>query len=166
MTTTPSNVNAYLRTKVMTASPEELRLMLLDGAIKFARQAAEGLASRHPEQTFTGFERCRAIVLELINSVRPDVDPDLCQRVSSLYTFIFGELVNANLEKDSAKLAKVIELLEFERQTWALLMDRLAEERVAANAARAVLGGDSGEEPEAPARTSAPSERISLSIQG
>ena len=28
--------NAYLRTKVMTASPEELRLMLLDGAIRFA----------------------------------------------------------------------------------------------------------------------------------
>ena len=38
--------NAYLRTKVMTASPAELRLMLLDGAIKFANQAREGLQAK------------------------------------------------------------------------------------------------------------------------
>src|SRR5690606_22198299 len=92
-TASPANANAYLRTKVMTASPEELRLMLLDGAIKFARQAAEGLATGNIELRYTGFERCRNIVLELINSVRPEVDPTLCQKVTSLYTFIFSELV-------------------------------------------------------------------------
>ena len=30
---------AYLKTKVLTASPAELRLMLIDGAIRFSEQA-------------------------------------------------------------------------------------------------------------------------------
>ncbi|MEO1059304.1 MAG: flagellar export chaperone FliS, partial [Actinomycetota bacterium] len=34
----PQGPNPYLKTKVMTASPEELRLMLYDGALKFCRQ--------------------------------------------------------------------------------------------------------------------------------
>ncbi len=159
-TATPANANVYLRTKVMTASPEELRLMLLDGAIKFARQAAEGLATGNIELRYTGFERCRAIVLELMNSVRPEVDPTLCQKVTGLYTFIFGELVNANLEKDAARLQKAIELLEFERETWVMLMEKLAEERAAAAAARAALG-DAAEPVPAPAP-----DRPSLSLQG
>ena len=42
-TVTVKPVNEYLRTRVLTASPEELRLMLLDGALKYAMQAREGL---------------------------------------------------------------------------------------------------------------------------
>lgn len=151
--TTPS-VNPYLRTKILTASPEELRLMLLDGAIKFARQAREGLEQKNYEQSFTGFERARAIVLELMSSIRPDIDPDLCQKISGLYTFIFSELVNASFEKSVARCDKAIELLEYERETWKQLMDRLAEERAADAKARAALES----EPEG--------ERTALSVQG
>ena len=87
--------NAYLQTKVLTASPEELRLMLLDGAIKFCRQGREGLAARNYEASYNGFTRCRAILVELITSMRTDVDPDLCGKVSSLYTFMIRELLEA-----------------------------------------------------------------------
>ena len=41
------NANAYLRTQVMSASPAELRMMLLDGAVKFARQGRQGLAEQN-----------------------------------------------------------------------------------------------------------------------
>lgn len=128
-------VNAYLRTKVLTASPEELRLLLLDGAIKFARQGREGLASRNYEASYAGISQCRNIILELINTMRPEHDPVLCERIGALYTFLYSELVTASLERDIARLDRVIELIEYERETWAMLMQQLATERAGANPA-------------------------------
>lgn len=121
--------NAYLRTRVMTATPEELRLMLLDGAIKFARQAEYGLDNKDYEASFAGFSQCRDIVLELMRTIDDKHDPDLANRVRSLYAFLYTELVEASFDKDKPRLLKAIELLEYERETWKLLMDKLAEER-------------------------------------
>jgi flagellar protein FliS len=120
---------AYLRSKVMTASPEELRLMLLDGALRFAHQARNGLGSKNYEAAYSGFTQCRAIIMELATSMNEAAAPELTEKVKSLYTFFYSELVQASFERDVARLDKVIELLEFERETWAMLMDKLAEER-------------------------------------
>ena len=159
MTPDPPNtsVNAYLRTQVLTASPEQLRLMLLDGAIRFIRQGRAGLAEKNFEASYDGFTKCRSILIELLNSMRPDVDPDLCARVSGLYTFIYQVTVEASLEKDIAKADKAIQMLDFERETWVLAMDKLTEER------RREASGD-GEA--APAATATKAERRALSIQG
>ena len=61
--------NAYLQTRVLTASPADLRLMLLDGAIKFAGQARTGLEQKDYEATYNGISRCQAILMELINAL-------------------------------------------------------------------------------------------------
>lgn len=132
---------AYLRSKVMSASPEELRLMLLDGALRFAHQARNGLEAHNPEMTYTGFTQCRAIIAELINTVNDAAAPELAGKVKSLYTFFFTELIQASLERDAARVDKVIELLEYERETWTMLMDRLAEERGAGQASGAEQAG-------------------------
>jgi flagellar protein FliS len=129
MTAENATVNAYLRTKVLTAPPEQLRLMLIEGAIKFTRQGVEAMKAKDWEGVYNGYSQARSIVLELMNSVRPDVDPELCTRVSSLYLFLFQQLVDSGFEKDTAKGEKVIELLEYERETWVLLLDRLQQER-------------------------------------
>lgn len=155
-----SGVNAYLRTRVLTATPEQLRLMLLEGAVRFARAGREGLEIKNYEQSYDGFTKCRNILVELMNSMRPEVDPDLCKRVNALYTFLYIHLTEASLEKDSRKADEVIELLEYERQTWILLMDKLAAER--AGAAPASVP--------APVATAAASAtgapRVALSVQG
>lgn len=129
--------NAYLKTRVLTASPAELRQLLLDGAVRFARQAREGLETKDWEKSYEGFSSCRNIVMELINSMKPDVDPDLCGRLSSLYTFIYSELVYASHERDIARLDKTIELLEYERETWSLLLQQITAERTGAGASAA-----------------------------
>lgn len=123
------SATAYLRTKVLTASPEELRLMLLDGAIKFARQGQEGLDKKDHEAVYTGFTKCRNIILELMNSVRADAAPDLKQKINGVYTFMYLHLTEASFEKDAVKAARVIDLLEYERETWVLAMQKVAEER-------------------------------------
>lgn len=109
--------------------------MLLDGAIKFARQGLEGIESKNYEQSFTGVSQCRNIVLELLNTIRDGDDPDLAHRVRSVYSFLYTELIEVGMKRDADRLEKVIELLEFERETWVMLMSKLIEDRKSARSA-------------------------------
>ena len=119
--------NAYLTTQVMTASPEQLRLLLLEGSVRFARQAKDGLERGDHEAAHSGFTQCRNIILELINTIRPEAAPELAERVKSLYTFFYQELVESSLQKEPERVGKIIELLEYEVETWKLLLDELAQ---------------------------------------
>ena len=130
-------VNPYLRTKIMTASSEELRLLLYDGAIKFCHHARSAIADVNFEDSYNSLMRAQKIVLELSTSLKHDVDPDLCGKLSALYTFIYRKLVDANVNRDPEAIEEAIKLLEYERQTWQMLMKRLAE-----TAAKAAPGGE------------------------
>ncbi len=124
--------NAYLRTKVMTANPAELRLMLFDGAIKFAEQGRAGLAERDYEQAYNGITRCQDIVMELLNTLQPSQQPEICKNLAALYTFMYTRLVNATTEREPGMVDEVIELLRYERETWQMVLDRLVEENASA----------------------------------
>lgn len=124
-----NTANAYLRTKVMTASPEELRLMLLDGAVKFAKQAQAGLEQAHPEMIYLGFTQCRDIVLELLSTIKDEPAPQIAKSMRELYTFMYSELVKASTDSDMDRLQGVIGLLEYDRETWILTMEQLVIER-------------------------------------
>ena len=43
---TPQAANQYLRTKVLTATPEQLQMMLFDGALVFCEQARLALMAQ------------------------------------------------------------------------------------------------------------------------
>ncbi|MCC6322484.1 MAG: flagellar export chaperone FliS [Phycisphaerales bacterium] len=119
---------AYLQTQVLTASPAKLRLLLLDGALRFLQQGRDGLVRKDYSASYEGFSQTRNIIVELISSMRVQEAPELCARVRSLYTFIFQTVVEASLEKDITKADKAIELVQFERETWVLAMEKLASD--------------------------------------
>lgn len=126
-----NQANAYLKTRVMSATPEELRLLLLEGALKFARQGLDGIKRVDHEAAYSGISQCRNIIFELMTSIRNDVDPELASKVRALYSFMYSLSIEAGHEKDASKIEKLIELLDYERETWVLLMNRLASERTA-----------------------------------
>lgn len=157
-----ANVNAYLRTKVLTAPPEELRLLLLDGAVKFATQGREGLATKNYEMSFNGISQCRDIVVELMTTIAPTVDAELAAKVRGVFSFLFTELTEASLEKNPARLDKVIDILQFERETWVLAMQKIAQERAAGAAGP---NSPTNAAPVSTAVASAPSApRVSVSL--
>ena len=129
MSADPHKANAYLKTKVLSATPEELRLMLLDGALRFARIGREGIVQKEHEKAFENIIKAKDIILELINILRPDVDPALCAKLSGLYTFMYQRLTDANMQHTVDGVDEVIGLLEYERETWVLLMDKIRSER-------------------------------------
>ena len=125
---TQNRANPYLKTKILTATAEELRLMLYDGAVRFCRQGQEALEREDREASFESLMRAQKIVLELSTSLNHQVAPELCEKLSALYTYIYKLLVDANVDRDSAKVAQAIELLNYERETWQMLMKKLAAE--------------------------------------
>lgn len=147
----------YLRNAVMTASPEQLQLMLYDGAIRFTRQGIEGLKAKNYEEVFNGLNRAQKIVFELLGSLNYEVDRSLCTKMAGLYNFIYRRLIDANVKRDIALAEDALRLLEYQRETWVMLMDRIRREREPAAATRA--------EP-APAARSSDEEYGSLSLQG
>ena len=141
-------VNPYLRTKIMTGSPEELRLLLYDGAIKFCHHARSAIADGNVEDSYNSLMRAQKIVLELSTSLNHQVAPDLCQQLAAIYMFIYRRLVDASLNRDKAAVDDAVRLLEYEKQTWQMLMqqtaptsDRDMPDRVAIDADRQHDGG-------------------------
>ena len=126
-TTINEQAGAYLRNRVMTANPEELRLMLIEGAIRFARMAMDGLHQQDYEKVYDGLSQCQPILLELINALDKKQDPELCARLSGLYAFMYNRTIDASAEKNPDYLNEVIELLEYERETWIMLMQQLGD---------------------------------------
>ncbi len=120
--------NPYLKTKIMTASPQELRLMLYEGAIKFCHQAKNSLAEENFEESYNALMRAQKIVLELSTSLKHEAAPQLCEKLGALYTYIYRLLVDANIGRKAKPIDEALELLQYERQTWQMLMEKLAAE--------------------------------------
>ncbi len=106
--------------------------MLLDGAIRFAEKGREGLVRADYEMVYDGISRCQSILMELINSLRPEHDSEVCKRLSGLYTFLYTRLMEASRIKEPALVEDVIRLLQYERETWSMLVQKLADENAAA----------------------------------
>src|SRR3954447_5896498 len=119
----------YLRTRVLTATPEQLQMMLFDGAVRFAEQARLGLEQKNWETSYTNISRCQKIIVELTASLRHDVDPVLCSKLASLYTYAYKKMVEANVDHTIESLDEAIGVLKYQRETWALLLDKLGKDK-------------------------------------
>lgn len=126
--------NPYFRTKVLTASPEELRLMLIDGCIRFLRDGRAALEAKNFEKVFEHFTNARNILVELTTSLKREIDPDLCNKLEAIYTYVLRLTVDGSFDKNLQKIDEAIELMEFDRETWVMLMEKLAGERAGAAA--------------------------------
>src|SRR5271163_495679 len=93
----PQAAQTYLKTRVMTATPEQLQMMLFDGALRFGEQAKQALAKKDFEQVYLNLSRAQKIVMELMTSLKPDVFPELCSKLKGIYLYVYKRLVEANL---------------------------------------------------------------------
>lgn len=116
--------DAYLETQVATATPQKLRLLLVEGAIRWARRTLELWQENQAEPALEALIRCREIIAELLSGVRPDGSA-LCKQVTGIYAFLFQRLTEAQLHHQPGILEEVIEVLEEERLTWQQLCQQM-----------------------------------------
>ena len=117
----------YLETQVRTATPQKLRLMLIENAIRFGRQALELWSDDDKRQECcTALARCNDILTELYSSVR-DEETTVVQQVRAIYRFLLTELAQASSSQDPQSLCQVIDVLETERETWRQICAQIPE---------------------------------------
>lgn len=121
----------YLETQVVTASPERLHLMVVDGAIRFARQGEQALAAQNRELAMTALDRSRSCVNELLSGIVADPNPELAERLKALFLFVHRGLVRAELTNNPQLAREALSILEIHRETWLALIDRLQPPAVA-----------------------------------
>lgn len=120
-------IDSYLETEVLTASPHRLHLIVVDGAVRHARQAREAIERGNREEIYLALNRSREFVAELIGGIRVDAMPEMAERFKSLLAFVYRNLALADLETSVQRVDDAIRILEIHRETWLQVGHQLVE---------------------------------------
>jgi flagellar protein FliS len=131
----PQAAQQYLKTRVMTATPEQLQIMLYDGAIRFIEQAKVGIEKRNYEQLYINITKAQKIVTELLGALKPEVYPELCERLAAVYRYVYRRLVEGSKDKKVECFDEAVKLLRYQRETWTMVLDQAGKEKAAKAAA-------------------------------
>jgi flagellar secretion chaperone FliS len=114
----PAAPNAYRESAVLTATPEQLVVMLYDGANRFLTQSA--IAMREGRAGLAGekLRRAEAIIDELLATLDMSVG-EIAERLQALYLFFKDHLMAARLGQDATKVDEVARLMRELRSAWA-----------------------------------------------
>lgn len=108
---------------IMTASPQELTLMLYDGAIKFGNQASVALEAQDYAKAHNYIMRVEDIIEEL--QITLDMEYSVSEGLYLMYDYIYRQLINANIKKDKELLVEAIGLIREIRNTWKEAMQQM-----------------------------------------
>lgn len=111
---------AYQNSKIMTASPAELILMLYDGAIKFSNIAVVAIEKNDIEKAHNNIIKTERI----INEFRSSLDPKypVSKDFDAVYVYLIRRLHEANIKKDAEIMEEVLKHLRTMRDTWKEVM--------------------------------------------
>jgi flagellar protein FliS len=132
-----SAAEEYLESRVLTAPPERLHLIVVEAALRFAKIGAQALRDRKFDRSFASLSKARDCVNELMCSVQGDSQPELANRLKSLFLFCHRALLQADLEHEPRHADDAVRVLEIHRETWLELIGRLAQPGAQAAAAQA-----------------------------
>ena len=111
-----ASAKAYKNQQVMTASPQELTLMLYNGAIRFTSESIIALENNDLSKSHSSNLRAQDIVREFIYTL--DKQYEISQTWAALYEYINYRLIQANIKKDKEMLVEAKGLLTELRDTW------------------------------------------------
>lgn len=116
----------YNNSKILTASPAELTLMLYDGAIKFCNMAIMGIEQNDIEKAHVNIIRVQRIIDEFRATL--DMKYPVAQDFDRVYVYLLRRLFEANVKKDKEILEEVNMHIHSMRDTWREVM-RMNKER-------------------------------------
>ena len=109
--------NVYKNNSVNYASKEQLLLMLVDGAVKFAKIAREALTEKDIRKSHENLVKVQDIFAELMVSLDQNAG-EWANQMYRVYDFIKTRLFEINLKKDVTMMDELIPVIENVRDTW------------------------------------------------
>ena len=116
----PSAYEKYNNSKVLTASPGELTLMLYEGAIRFCNIAIMGIEQKDVEKAHVNIVKVQRIIEEFRSTL--DRRYPVAADFDRVYVYLLRRLLEGNLKKDKAILEEVNMHLRSMRDTWKEVM--------------------------------------------
>lgn len=113
----PNAYGVYKNNSVNFASKEQMLLMLLDGAVKFAKRAKLAIQENNIKLAHDSIIRTQDIFTELKVTLDTSAG-EWAKQMFNIYSFINERLLQANIKKDEAIMDEVIPLIEEVRNTW------------------------------------------------
>lgn len=133
---TYSTTNTYKSQQVLTAPPEQLTLMLYNGAIRFINESVAAINEGAIEKAHNSNIKTQNIIRELMATL--DMQYDISKNLMALYDYIEYRLQNANYKKDIKQLEEAKDLIAELRDTWVLAMKKARQERGSAFGGQAI----------------------------
>ena len=116
----PGAYAQYNNSKILTASPTELTLMLYEGAIKFCNIAVLALEQKDIQKAHYNITKTERIVDYFRETL--DMKYEVAQDFDRVYEYLARRLVQANVSKDKEILEEVCGHLRTMRDTWKEVM--------------------------------------------
>ena len=116
----PGAYAQYNNSKILTASPAELTLMLYDGSIKFCNVAIDAVERKDAAKAHTNIVKVENIIDYLRKTL--DMKYPVAQDFERMYVYLERRLVEANMKKDKEILEEVNGHLHAIRDTWKEVM--------------------------------------------
>ena len=134
MSTYSNYQNAYKKASVNTLDQNKLIIMLYDGAIKNANFAVQYMESGEIEKVHDSLIKTKNIVTELLATLNMEQGGEIAKNLKSLYSYMFSQLIEANMEKKSEPVLTVIDLLKELRGAWVQIKGKKKPEEKKGNA--------------------------------
>lgn len=116
----PNAYAQYNNSKILTASPAELTLMLYEGAIKFCNIAITAIEQKDIPKAHNNIVKTQRIVEHFRLTL--DMKYPVAQDFERVYLYLEQRLIMANVKKDTEILDEVLEHLRSMRDTWKEVM--------------------------------------------
>lgn len=123
----------YLKTKIQTASKEQLVLMLMDGVIRFSEHGRKSIQEKDYENKQKNLIRAQDIIIELVNGLDHEKGGEIATNLARLYTYAIKRLVDANMKDDLEGIDEVQHIFRNLREAWAVAMDTAGKGKAAAS---------------------------------
>lgn len=109
--------NIYKNNSVNYASKDQLLLMLVDGAVRFAKVARQAIIDKDVKKAHYNLMKTQDIFTELIVSLDTK-KASWTKQLLQIYTFIKKKLAQANMSKELKDIDEVMPLIEEVRDMW------------------------------------------------
>ena len=116
----PGAYAQYNNSKILTASPAELTLMLYDGSIKFCNIAIDAVERKDVAKAHKNIVKVENIIDYLRKTL--DMKYPVAQDFERMYVYLEQRLVDANMKKDREILEEISGHLHAIRDTWKEVM--------------------------------------------
>ncbi|GAC1422183.1 MAG: flagellar export chaperone FliS [Candidatus Velthaea sp.] len=111
----------YLETKILTASPEELTLIVFDVLIVSSTKALDKMknAAGDIQGIHDDLRRAQRSLALLMGSLNFEIGGELATNLFRVYEFWHHELVLANMQKAPERVERILPNFKEYRATWA-----------------------------------------------